>query len=112
MKSILFHLFFSLLNKIATKKFSTKTKMAVCLELNLKNVPSQKKIKLMKKLLLVVATFLVAISFAQSVKGEEITFTYVKLPSNPVTPKKRIINVKWLNYQINKKRQMINTSEK
>ena len=26
-------------------------------------------------------------SFAQSVKGEQITYTYVKLPSNPVQPK-------------------------
>lgn len=25
--------------------------------------------------------------FSQSVKGEDITFTYVKLPSNPITPK-------------------------
>jgi hypothetical protein len=26
-------------------------------------------------------------SFAQSVKGENITYSYVKLPSNPVKPK-------------------------
>ncbi|MFM7594581.1 MAG: hypothetical protein ACKO4Y_00210 [Flavobacteriales bacterium] len=41
----------------------------------------------MKKLLLCIATFMVCINFAQSVKGDEIIFTYVKLPSNPVTPK-------------------------
>jgi len=30
---------------------------------------------------------MLSMNFAQSVKGEEITFTYIKLPSNPVTPK-------------------------
>ena len=30
---------------------------------------------------------MVSMNFAQSVKGEEITYTYIKLPSNPVTPK-------------------------
>ena len=33
------------------------------------------------------AIFMISLNFAQSVKGEEITFSYVKLPSNPVTPK-------------------------
>lgn len=41
----------------------------------------------MKKLLLCIAIFMISLNFAQSVKGEEITFSYVKLPSNPVTPK-------------------------
>jgi hypothetical protein len=41
----------------------------------------------MKNTLFLVGLFISALTFAQSVKGEEITFTYVKLPSNPVTPK-------------------------
>ena len=46
-----------------------------------------KKLRNVKKLLLCIATFMLSMNFAQSVKGEEITFTYIKLPSNPVTPK-------------------------
>ena len=41
----------------------------------------------MKKSTLFVALALAFNSFAQSVKGEQITYTYVKLPSNPVQPK-------------------------
>ena len=41
----------------------------------------------MKNTLFLVGLFISALTFAQSVKGEEITFTYIKLPSNPVTPK-------------------------
>ena len=47
----------------------------------------REKLIIVKKLLLCIATFMVSMNFAQSVKGEEITFTYIKLPSNPVTPK-------------------------
>ena len=41
----------------------------------------------MKKSIFFVAIALTFNSFAQSVKGEQITYTYVKLPSNPVQPK-------------------------
>jgi hypothetical protein len=41
----------------------------------------------MKNSLFLLGIFISGLSLAQSVKGEEITFTYVKLPSNPVTPK-------------------------
>jgi hypothetical protein len=40
-----------------------------------------------KKSILLVALALAYNSFAQSVKGEQITYTYTKLPSNPVQPK-------------------------
>ncbi|MFM8963681.1 MAG: hypothetical protein ACKOGD_07560, partial [Sphingomonadales bacterium] len=41
----------------------------------------------MKKTILFVALALAFNSLAQSVKGEQITYTYTKLPSNPVQPK-------------------------
>lgn len=41
----------------------------------------------MKKTTLFVAIALAFNSFAQSVKGEQITYTYTKLPTNPVQPK-------------------------
>jgi hypothetical protein len=45
------------------------------------------KIQHVKKSTLLVALALAFNSFAQSVKGEQITYTYTKLPSNPVQPK-------------------------
>ena len=41
----------------------------------------------MKKTFLLFALALVIPTFAQSVKGDELTYTYVKLPTNPVQPK-------------------------
>ncbi len=41
----------------------------------------------MKLSLSFILTCLVGMSFAQSVKSEDITYTYVKLPTNPVQPK-------------------------
>lgn len=41
----------------------------------------------MKLSLSLILTCLVGMSFAQSVKSEDITYTYVKLPTNPVQPK-------------------------
>ena len=41
----------------------------------------------MKTSLLLFTLIFSGFLFSQSVKGEDITFTYVKLPSNPITPK-------------------------
>ncbi len=41
----------------------------------------------MKKTTLILALALGLNAFAQSVKGEQLTYTYVKLPTNPVQPK-------------------------